>query len=384
MQCPKTWYDTDNRHMSREVYARVREQVLPHARVLNLQGLGEPMLSPLFGTMLDDAERHGLRVLFVTNTMFFKPGYVDRLVGLGAQITVSIDGACNETHLESRPGNDLDGVLSVLRSFRDARARQPGTGFELHINTVVTTRNVDQLEGILDLCIPLGISGYQLINPGVGPRTDEFARDAIGNEPDRLAARLPALVRKAETHGIRMSYPQFGSSGSPNSETTRKESVPAERPPRPAATRRGKSPFPGKCRDPWNSVYIDVDGWIRPCCRAIWIGMGNILLEPFERIWNNHEYRTLRRTIHGEGPPAFCRNCNTGWGITRGDERYIEKLEARGIRLPRPPRIGRIYPGMPEAPGAGDAVGAPPKTTPNRVGPAARKAAAAAPSDPSS
>jgi radical SAM protein with 4Fe4S-binding SPASM domain len=133
--------------------------------------------------------------------------------------------------------------------------------------------------------------------------------------------------------------------------------------------------FPGRCRDPWSMVYIDVDGWVRPCCRAIWIGMGNILAESFHSIWNNAAYRLLRETIHSDNPPDFCRTCNTGWGITQGDERYMDKLAARGIVLPKAPYIGTTYPEHGQPPPDLDApIGEAPRTTPNVVGRRARQA----------
>ena len=92
--------------------------------------------------------------------------------------------------------------------------------------------------------------------------------------------------------------------------------------------------------DPWNMVYIDVDGWVRPCCRATWVGMGNLLTEDFRDIWNNRHYRDLRGSINTNNPPEFCRTCNMNSGINRGDERHVERLKAMGIALPEPPRIG--------------------------------------------
>lgn len=355
MQCPKTWYDTDNRTMDRRVYEKIREQVLPHVRMLNLQGLGEPLLSPLFPRMLDDALEFGLQVRFVTNTMLLKSEYIPRIVRTGGSVTFSIDGATDATHGDSRPTNSLDSVLAAIQSIVDEQRRQPNSGFQIHINTVVTTRNVEELEGILDYCIRFGAASWQLLNPGVGARQDEFARAAIGSHPERLARCLPALLERAARNGIGISYPHFVR---PDAGSTAESSTP---PP-------GRL-FPGRCRDPWSMVYIDVDGWVRPCCRAIWIGMGNVLAESFHSIWNNAAYRRLRETIHSDNPPDFCRTCSTDWGITLGDERYVEKLAGRGIVLPKAPYIGTTYPEEGQPPPDMDApIGNAPRTTPNVVG----------------
>lgn len=344
-QCPKTWHETDNRHMRPEVYRRVREQILPHVREVHLQGLGEPMLSPLFGAMLDDAERLGLRIHFVTNSHFLDEGMAARLVRAGADATISIDGACEETHQWSRPGNALALVTRALDALLAERRRQPESRFTLRVNTVVTTKNAGELLAILELCGRYGAISLQLINPGVGKREDEFARAAIGNHPELLREQIPRLRARAKELGVELQIPEYF----------------WPRPPEPAAGGAAgacaagllsflgaQRLFPGVCRDPWRMVYVDVDGWVRPCCRALWVGMGNLIYEPFESLWNNEVYRALRASIHSDNPPAFCRDCTLGWGITCGDERFVEKLEARGIHLPPPPRIWRYYPEHPE------------------------------------
>jgi MoaA/NifB/PqqE/SkfB family radical SAM enzyme len=329
--CPKTYYGTDNRHLSPEIYERVKRELFPHIRILNLQGLGEPLLSPVFPQMVEDARLHGIKIKFVTNATKFTPGLMKQLVECGGDVTISLDGASSQTHEEARPGADFSLIVDVMKEFHALSSQFPAAGFSMSINTVVTRRNVHELGSILELGIEFGISSLNFINPGVGDREDEYARDVIGHYPELFSEQMKQIIPKAKSHGILLQYPHLTGSQVPkssNSAEEKKESF------------SGKRLFPGKCYDPWRLAYIDVDGWLRPCCRAVWIGMGNIMEKPFRKIWNDAPYKDLRRFVNSNNPPDFCRTCTLWWGITLGNELYMDELKKRGIDLPPPPFIG--------------------------------------------
>jgi len=331
LACPKSQYDTDNRMLHRDVYARVREQVLPWVREVNLQGLGEPMLSPLFPAMLADARSLDLPVKFVTNASRFTPGNVADIVATRGEMTISIDGARRETHEESRAGADWDqqmAALAMLKAALDSPARHPA--FVFRVNVVVTTRNLGELEGIMEIAARHGAASVWFIAPAMGDRADDFARDAITYHEDAFRARMPAVREKAKALGIDPIFPPYML----RPPVRASAAAEAGRPSRPDPL------FPQKCMDPWRTVYVDVDGWIRPCCRALWVGMGNIMTQDFRAIWNNVHYRALRRAIHSDAPPDFCRECTLPWGITGGDADYMSKLESLGVSVPPGPRIG--------------------------------------------
>lgn len=335
--CPKTYYATDNRHLHPEVYARVRNDLFKHIKVLNLQGLGEPLLAPLFPKMLEEAEEYGLKVVFVTNATLLDRALIKKLIKIGANVTISLDGANAETHEKARPGSNFSQILDAFALFKEERKVQGNTGFLLHINTVVNRMNVDEIDGIIDIAAKYGINLVNLINPGVGDRTDEFAVAAIGKHPHLLASKIDSLIKKAKLLGIGLLYPVFAAA---NNQPQDAEHKPESQKSPSKPIHQNKRLFPGRCLDPWNMIYIDVDGWVRPCCRVLWLGMGNILENSFWEIWNNKHYRTLRKHINSNNPPDFCRTCDMNWGINLGDDLYVKKLEEMGITLPKPPIIG--------------------------------------------
>lgn len=360
--CPKSVFPTDNRMLDPAVYARVREQLLPHARLVDLQGLGEPMMSPLFLTMLADARDMGLEVRFTTNGSLVNRESAAEVAASPVRLVLSIDGATARTHEDSRPGADFGQLLDALRAIRDAAAAPAAHPlFRFEVNTVVTRRNLDEVAGVLELAAAHGARAVDLIAPGMGAREDPFARDTIGRHEALFAARLPGIRDAAERLGVAVTVPPFlaqagggdlsaapadasvgamvmGPVGPTSPVRPRTSILPSS--PSPPPTPPPSAIFPQQCPDPWRTVYVDVDGWVRPCCRALNIGMGNILDTHFWDIWNGPHYLRLRQALCSDAPPSFCRDCTLPWGITGGDSNYPAKLAKRGIVLPPAPEIG--------------------------------------------
>jgi len=62
------------------------------------------------------------------------------------------------------------------------------------------------------------------------------------------------------------------------------------------------------CRDPWNSVYITLEGNVQVCCMRPII-MGNIHQQDFRDIWDGPAYNEFRQKLASQDPPKQCRQC---------------------------------------------------------------------------
>lgn len=68
----------------------------------------------------------------------------------------------------------------------------------------------------------------------------------------------------------------------------------------------------GFCFVPWQSLVINSDGWVLPCCSDYFCTekMGNILEEDISQIWNNSRCIKFRRQIkHDINSIDICRDC---------------------------------------------------------------------------
>ncbi|MBX5467392.1 MAG: mycofactocin radical SAM maturase [Firmicutes bacterium] len=107
---------------------------------INIGG-GEPFVRPDFLDLLEYATQRGLPCQFSTNGMLVDEERARRLGSIGdVRVQVSLDGADRETNDLIRGRGSYDGALRAL----DLLSRQPID--ELWLNTVVTRKNLDQLD----------------------------------------------------------------------------------------------------------------------------------------------------------------------------------------------------------------------------------------------
>jgi len=67
-----------------------------------------------------------------------------------------------------------------------------------------------------------------------------------------------------------------------------------------------------KCRWPFDSCFITVDGFVTPCCiraNPEVFNFGNIFETPFKEIWNGEKYQKFRETMIKNLPNPICDNC---------------------------------------------------------------------------
>ena len=137
--------------MKFDVFTRLLEQ-MPQLRELHLQGLGEPMMHPLFADMVAHATRRGIRVTTNSNLTLLNPARAERCVTSGLDtIHVSIDGASPEVYERVRVRGRLDRVLRNLELIRDAKERLGSALPHLRMVTVLMRQNLHELPDLVRL-----------------------------------------------------------------------------------------------------------------------------------------------------------------------------------------------------------------------------------------
>jgi len=118
------------------------------------------------------------------------------------KIVFSLDGATAETHEAFRHNCPFTQVVEAIGTMVDLRNKLNSPA-QIHINTVITRRNVAELPNIVALAAEMGLDGwmYQFVWPPVGEKDDfskrfgftEADRDLLIELKDTLAA-LPNTV----------------------------------------------------------------------------------------------------------------------------------------------------------------------------------------------
>lgn len=265
--------------LSFENYVNILDQLGPYAHHLDLFNWGEPLLNKDIVKMVKYAKdkfRH-LKVIISSNLNILPDEMAEGLVLAGLdKMIVSADGATQETYVQYRVGGNLDTVLVNMNKLVQAKVKHEKTTPQIVWNFLVFKHNMHEVDLVKKRAAEMGVD----VNVA-GMRTD-CAQEIYKPLEERMK-------EDAEWIPVGSEYNKY----TPE-ELTHRET---------------------RCPKPWYTVTINWDGSVVPCGSVYdtqKYAYGNMLKEPFEKIWNNEKYREARLEIAGKpnaGLDVICRTC---------------------------------------------------------------------------
>ena len=285
------------RHMSLDDFKTIFDGIKP--RNVNLSGLGEPLLNPQVFEMIRYAEAQKAVVNFPTNLAVSKE-IIRRLVESGIdQIKVSIDAATRETYTKVRGQDNFGQVVANIAYINQLKKEKGLSAPELRFNFCLQRHNLDELPALIKLAQMSEIKTIYIQDLNYFS-VEAQKSELCGMPLDSLRARLNEADRLARAAGVTTNIDNWMR----NIELYHNKMLPKER-------------FQANdivCSFPWISVFIDVEGNVKPCPVFVWDehapSLGNCLRQPFKEIWNSPAYRKLRREFKKNIREfAICRQC---------------------------------------------------------------------------
>ncbi len=275
--CQRTIGLAEGRWVNRTMKPAVFEEILAHAppaRVLILQGIGEPTLHPDLERLIRAARATGKYeiVSFNTNALFREVADYLALAAAGlGHVSVSVDSLEPETAELLRSGTDVKRLETMIA----ALARIFG-GMTLSI--VLSQRNLPELEGLLGRLRRLG-GRFVEIQPLISYAT---ASDPFTLRPSDLVEARAVLDRVRRAHPDLVLMPAAG-----------------------------LTPNGSRCRRPFRAAYVTVDGFLTPCCTtndADLFGRVDLRKVGFAEAWKSD---TVQRWLDGffDRDDEICRGC---------------------------------------------------------------------------
>lgn len=219
---------------------------LVFVRQLTLHNWGEPLLNPALPDMIRYAKNKGKSVCFDTNLALpLKKEQIEALVSSGLdEMTVSLDGASQETYEKYRRGGQFEQVIGNLQLLVEAK-KLLGLATPLVTWKFIVNRfNEPEIEKARQMARELGVL-FNLASMGIPAEL----------QPTWAPHAAYRLIKKK---GI--SYPR------------------------------------SICIWMFRFIVVSSDGSVLPCCvvHDSQYSYGNLLIQDFEEIWNGPQYRRSR------------------------------------------------------------------------------------------
>ncbi|MGB4116678.1 MAG: radical SAM protein [Polaromonas sp.] len=279
LQCPVC--ETGNGSMARptgllnfDKYCKFIDEIAPHTTVLMFYFMGEPFLNKRAYEMIRYARQKNLYVETCTNGDFADAkGVVFSDVN---DISFQVGGMTQKTHEIYRVRGKLDRVHKNLHELIEERRKNPQSNVKINVGFVVMKHNEHEVPEFLRWAKEIGVDQANVIDPCV--RTV-----AEGNSMLPSDKRYWFYDEAAFAKGI------LKPKHTPNNE----------------------------CTWIWNSVMVNWDGSVVPCCRDP-NGkhvFGNVFETPLTKIWNGEAMRAFRsRIVTAQNKVDICELCS-GYGV---------------------------------------------------------------------
>lgn len=245
--------------MSLEKFQQIIDQIEPYAYLAELYNWGEPYLHPQIFDMISYASRRRISVRMSSNMNHFSAEMARKTVESGLDaLTVSVDGATQETYEKYRRKGNLDTVLGNIRLLVDEKRRQGSRKPFIVFRMLINKYNEHQIEEMRKIAEDLGVDAFNTGTTFVDT-----------TNPAQVQEWLPT-VEELSTYDY---------------SAEKLENV-------------------WHCSDLWESVTINWDGGLAPCC---WLhdsknDMDNVFDRPLKEIWNGDAYISSRRVFAFGGP----------------------------------------------------------------------------------
>lgn len=270
-------------------FTRFIDQVAPTTSVLMYYFMGEPFLNKNAYEMIRYARSKDIYVETCTDGDFVDAHGI--LYSDINQISFQIGGMTSETHGTYRVNSDLPRVLENLEALLEERENHPDSNVQIEVGFIVMKHNEHEVPEFLKWAKEIGVDKASVVDPGVKTMAEGeqfLTKDKRYWRYDENAYKEGFLKPKVQPHN--------------------------------------------ECTWIWNSVMVNWDGSIVPCCTDP-MGkhvLGNAFEAPLSRLWNSPTFVDFRKRIvtrqkevdicrlcSGYGTPQLMRSRPTSFSIQR-------------------------------------------------------------------
>lgn len=286
----------------------IREIVsfFPHLERIMWQG-GEIFLYEGFKDILKEASKFPMRQVIATNGLLIDRESAEIMVKSNVELTFSIDGATKEVYEHIRRGAEFEKVIEKINLINELR-KKFNPQMEMRLNVLIMRSNYRQIEQFLDFAKQYKFStlffnstesDFKNLQENVFYyNQDKEVLDYLNKIRDKIA-------KKAASYGIRLENWLPSSEFLCKTEVSNNQKLNEEKfNQKEQVVCENKKLF---CHAPWQRLYIDCGGNVRPDCLCLYDNyIGNILEISLEELWNCEKLKEYRNRIVNFNYQDFC------------------------------------------------------------------------------
>lgn len=261
--------------LSFENFKKIANELGPYLIHIDFCNWGEPLLNKEIYRMIKYAKQYNIDTKIDSNFNQFSEKDAEDMILSGLdKLIVSIDGATQEAYSKYRIGGDLNKVMGNLKLLLKKRKELKKSNPYICWQFLVFRHNEHEIEQVKKIGQDLGV-------------------DVVGI--------TKAFIGNKDWIPLNEEYSHYKREEIKNDEYT---------------SEHFKSPEERFCNWPWETVVINPNGSVSPCCSVEdeKDDFANIFESSFRKIWNGDKYMQARRFIKNKREPEkgqsnICFDC---------------------------------------------------------------------------
>lgn len=277
-RCFFCFYKPDQRLENILLDPTVFEKLKPIINKVNhvhITGLGEPFLNPHLLDYLQYLREKNKSYYLNTNGSLIQDSHLRVMATSRCELSVSLDAGDRETYQKVRHPKNWEKIMMTLAKIQAAK-KDLGSPFphvyaQLNINRL----NLKSLVNLPALCREMGIEAVRL-SWTILPRT--HAQYCVFNHQAEAEGIVQSVVKALNETGVQV---------------------------------KNSAVFDAHdhmCWDLTGFTFIGANGAVAACCNR-WVGIGSLMQNSFEDIWNGMPHRKIGFGVVNGKPEPSCKNC---------------------------------------------------------------------------
>lgn len=290
-----------------------------------IAGGWEPMTKPrTVFKMMVMIKKYGMYGSITTNGTLFTKSMIKKLVEIGwDRILFSLEGPDHNTHdFLTQVEGSFEREVKNIRYFKEWKEKLKKEKPKYSIHSVLTNKNYDKLEEMIELGHELGCEGVNFEPLMIWSEEGEKLK-LNHKQRKELKFQIEKAIRKAKELGIYTNIANLREEKLVNKEDMRKVLKEGISP--------GKNLLSSPCFSPWLNMEIRVSGRVTACriCNDE-TGCENILDKSLKDIWLGEYFHNMRNRFINGNLPNYCKDCASGLVV------YMKELRNELVKRLKP------------------------------------------------
>ncbi len=271
--CPRAFLKVPYKHMDMKVYKKVVDK-LEGINTLTLTGWGEPFYYEKIFDCIRYAKKKGIKVKLTTNGVLLNDEKIKKIFSSGLdEITFSLDNVKGDPDF----GHPNKAALRNIQKIIEIRDGQDLERPKVVLQCTMHARKAKNVFDVIKWGADVGADRVNIARLDL--RFDPNLKRASEKEEQKIYKKADRLSKEK---GIRVDMVQYAVfDGFARSMYK--------------LLRKVLHRFDKKCSKGYNYVYVNVDGFVTPCCFYPLMKMGDLKKQSLRKIWKGPRYTKFRQ-----------------------------------------------------------------------------------------